>query len=179
MEYNGILLSGLPSSGKSTLVKLLNERTGWNVHSIGDLWREKHAKEAPDVAFSEWWPRQPLEAQFEVNRHLRELAERQSVIADTRFAPPLDGLPLLKVFLTAEVDVRAERAVAQRRYATFEDAKADLLLREASEVDIGKTMFGADFDYRKPEHYHTALNTGLLTPKQEIVSVMALLGEKT
>jgi len=41
MTFKGVMLSGLPRAGKSTLIKKLEAELHWEVFGAGDLWRAR------------------------------------------------------------------------------------------------------------------------------------------
>ncbi len=184
--YNAILLSGLPGSGKSTLARKLSEELGWPVHSIGGLWREKWRTKFPTEEeqqknpFPEYWASQPLEAQKAMNEKARKVVALGTVIGDFRYSICCKGLPALFVFVTADLEVRVQRALLlpANKGKTQEQMKAELLKRETEEVAVGKEQFAGkyeNYDYRNPENYNTILNSGLLPIKEEVSTIRHLV----
>ena len=96
--YNAILLSCLPGSGKSVLARKLAEAYGWQVHSIGGLWRRewksiyKTEIEQRENPFPEWWASQPMEAQTEMNRRAREIVARGNVLPPINSATQMQNM---------------------------------------------------------------------------------------
>ncbi len=183
-SYNSIILSGLPASGKSTLAKRLSHILDWPIYSIGDQWRERYSKLYPsqEITFEEYWRTTNHEDNLEVNRQAREVIARGSVIADSRFsAVYCQDLPALRVFVTADVQVRAARSRGNTRYVdqTIEHITSTLVAREQDELRMGHELFSSEhgrFDYRDPTHYHLVLNSGLLRLDQEVALMKQLLG---
>ena len=52
MEYTSIVLSGLPGSGKSSLVKRLSDFYNWPIHSIGQIFRQRWKIKYPNQEVS-------------------------------------------------------------------------------------------------------------------------------
>ena len=177
--YNALLLSGLPGSGKSTLAKKLSEIYGWPVHSIGGLWRGqwksvyKTGEEQQKNPFPQWWASQPLEAQHEMNRKAREVISNGNAIGDFRYSVCCKGLPALFVFVTADLEVRVNRALLLpvNKGKTVGPMRGELLSRETEEVKIGREQFGSGYDYRGFEQYDVVVNSGMLSLEQEAAIV--------
>jgi len=177
--YNSIIVSGLPGSGKSSLIKSLVCYYRWSVHPIGEMFRKRWG-ELPDpkLDFEDWWPAIPHEEQLRVNRELAQIVSRGNVIADTRYPRLCAGPNSLKVFLTAPLDVRVQRAYGTKKYEgkTVEQLFALLQKRENDEVNMGMVLFGSD--YRRASDYDLVLDTGELSPEKEFADVINLVGPK-
>ena len=183
-KYGSLVVSGLPCSGKSALVRRLHEETNWPIHSIGDLFRGKLKKlqesgEADkSLTIKDWWPTVPDEEQIKVNKDLLELASKGKIIADTRYAFYLKGSasnPLF-VFLTANLGVRAKRVMISKleyQGKPLEKIMADLNKREIDEVEMGLRLFGRD--YRFPSDYDLILDSERLSIEQEASKVIGYL----
>lgn len=174
--YNCIVLSGLPLCGNSTLAKRLSEIYGWKVHSIGDLWRAKHKGLYPngEVSFEEYWAKTTKEDNIEINRKAREVLERGNIIGDMRFAAYYKDLPILLVFIKADLDIRAKRGIDSGKYKgkSIERVNQILLEREELEVKLGKELFG--IDYKDLSNYHLVLDSGVLSIEDQISQITKL-----
>ena len=186
-NYNALVVSGLPGSGKSTLTKKVSELTGWSIYSIGGKFREKlkelqeTGQVSRDITIKEYWPTVSDEEQIKVNRDLLELVNKGNIIADTRYAQYLKqttAKPFF-LFLTADVSRRAHRSqfTENEDYMgkTIKEIKEILLQREKDEVDIGQRIFG--FDYRNPEDYNLILNNTIVPVEKEVGIVLRALGK--
>ena len=177
MKYQSIVFSGLPGAGKSTLVAKLQEIYGWPVLSVGDLWRQKWAKLYPnrEVPFEEYWRTTSSEDNRQVNVDFREQAAINHLLGDSRYTTYLKDLPVLLIFLTADLDTRAKRGVGLAKYngSCEEEIKNILYRREADEVAAGKRLFG--YDYRDSANYHLVLNTALVSQEEEIAIIKTLV----
>lgn len=69
MKFTSIVISGLPRSGKTTLVERLANMYGWQSYSIGQSFRDAWKQAYPDgrVSFEEYWRSLSIEKQREVN----------------------------------------------------------------------------------------------------------------
>lgn len=184
-RYNVIVLSGLPGSGKSVLLKKLNEKIGWPIHSIGDLFRKrlKNLQEIgelnQELTIEEWWPTLSDDEQREVNTNLLNLVNKGEVIADTRYAFYLKQAtsnPLF-IFLMADLDLRARREIANPDYygKTIEEVINILKRREEEEARIGLDLFGRD--YRILSDYDLILDSGKLSIGDEVSIIMSHLSK--
>lgn len=97
------------------------------------------------------------------------------VIGDARYVANLDANKCLLIFMTAPLEVRADRAASRKEYEGkgIDEIKELLEKREEDEVRMGKKLFGVD--YRDRGLYHVVLDSGLLTPGLELEMVKILL----
>lgn len=196
-KYDNIIISGIPASGKSLLVRGLLERlVGWEFHSIGDLVKAQHRKVYSEVKteipLSIWWSGLSEEEQIKFNEDLFEKMERGKIIADTRYATICkDGnilyrktgkekyrdvrLNSLLVFVEAPLNIRAERVLSRPDYLgkSLDSVKEELERREEKEHKIGLEIFGVD--YKNKKDYDIVINSFSMTPEEEISSVMDMM----
>lgn len=176
MKYNGILFSGLPGSGKSTAVRQLAPLLGWHTFSIGDLWREQWKTLHPnqEMSFEEYYRSTTVEENRAMDARAREILTQGNVISDMRHGIIAEELPILRVFISADLNVRAERALQTNKYKgkTMEEVKNLLAEREQTEVATAQTLYGKEYDFRDASGYHLTLNSGLLTVEEKINSVI-------
>ncbi|MCL4389219.1 MAG: cytidylate kinase family protein [Candidatus Marsarchaeota archaeon] len=173
----GIAISGLPVSGKSTLARMLADQFHLPVRSLGGLWRERWAKQYPngEVSFEEYWRGTTVEDNLRINQEAKAEFESGNVIADSRFVSYLDINRVVRIFVDADLEIRAQRASTRADYSgkPIEEIRRILRDREQDELKMGRTLFKVD--YRDRKLYHLVLNSGRMTPEQEMISVMALL----
>lgn len=131
-ERTGIVISGLPASGKSTLANMLSKEYGKQVYSIGRIWRERWAELYPDgeVSFEQFWRGTSAADNLQVNLDARLLFESGSVIGDSSYAPFADNKKCLLVFLTADIEVRVERVSVRDDYRGKTHDEIRRILRE-------------------------------------------------
>lgn len=189
MLYNALGISGDPCSGKSSLIKLLAQELGWNVLSIGGLFRKRFEqwKEATSIRtslendFDWWWANRVTDADIRsVNTEAAAKLAQGDTLLDSRYiSVNAKGLSnVARVFLTAPLEIRATRALASGRYEGLllcgAGGAMDLLHQRGNEeYRRGKELYG--IDYRNPHDYHLVLNTDLLTIDQERAQVLTLL----
>ncbi len=172
MKYDAVVISGLPGAGKGILAKKLAELYKWKVVSAGNLWRERYRTLYPnkEVNFEDYWKRISLFEQKHMDEHLRALIEKGNIIGDFRYAKSCVGVRALFVFLTSDITIRAKRALATRKYSgkMIEEIKDILKEREKDEVEIGKKIYGEDYDFRDEKYYNLILDSGTLSLAEEI-----------
>ncbi|MBI2579854.1 MAG: cytidylate kinase family protein [Candidatus Aenigmarchaeota archaeon] len=171
MRYHRILLSGLPGSGKSVLARRLSSHYNWHVHSIGMSWRDEWRRLYPqgDVPFEEFWRGTTMEQNLEANRKAKEIFRAGRIILDTRYPTYYADMPAFSVFLTAPLDVRAERVMRRYPGRSMEYVMEELERREGDELRMGRDLFGCD--YSDPLNYHITLNSGRLSPEEKFLIV--------
>ncbi len=176
-DFKRIIVSGLAGSGKSTLVYRLADVYQWPLYSIGDTWRAMWKEKYPDanISFETYIESITREDDLQMNVQMRENFSKENIIGDTRYAVCYKDVPALFIFVTASLEIRAERALNTAKYAgkSLQEIKGILLEREEHEVKVCKDLFGAD--YRDPSHYHLVLNSGLLVLEQEVAIITQLL----
>lgn len=176
MRFKGILISGLPGSGKSTAAKQLAPLLGWPILYVGGLWREQWKQQCPDgtPSWEEWNQTITSEQHAAMDAHAREVLAKGNVIGDMWHEKIAEGLPILRVFISAPLEIRAQRAIQTGRFEgkTVDEIGKLLLEREAVQVAHAKTLYGEHYEYRDPSIYHIALNSGLLTVEEKVNSVL-------
>ncbi len=179
--YKSIILSGLAGAGKSTLAHRLTEVYGWPLYSIGDTWRAMWKEKYPDasISFETYIEGLTREDDSQMNVRMRENFSKENIIGDARYAVGYKDLPALFVFVTASLDVRAQRALNTTKYSgkSIQEVKGILLEREEHEVKVCKDLFGAD--YRDSSHYHIAVNSGIMSLEDEVKVITSLVAPAT
>ncbi len=175
MNYESIILSGLPVSGKSTLATMLSEHYDWPIHAIGELFRAAWTRQHPheQVSFEEYWRTISLEENRKVNVEAKKRFAAGQVIGDSRYASYCKDLPALLVFITAPLEIRAARACHKYPGKSKREIEQILLEREQVETRTGQELF--DCDYRDPQNYHVVLDSEKLQLHQEFTLIKALM----
>lgn len=175
-RYKSIVLSGLPLAGKSVLARALSEKYGMGVYSVGDIWKRKWKERHPDdkMAFEAFWQGTSEEENAAEDKKARETFERGGVVGDARYCAIFGGDVGLRVFITAEIDIRLERAFSVERYKGMDpqEMRDTLRIREADESVLGLRLYSKDF--REPGHYHIVLNSGMLSLEEEVAAIDSL-----
>lgn len=150
-----VVVGGPPGSGKTTAAERYAETHGAMLVSGGRLFREMAAERGMDLAaFGAY-----AEANHEVDRDLdaRVLSAVKAsedpgkeVVVDGRIQAhllPRAGFRPFCVLVTASLDVRAQR-IARREGTGEDEARAEILAREASERLRYREIYGIDVDDR-------------------------------
>lgn len=178
--YSGILFSGLPGSGKTTTSRQLAELLGWPVFYVGGLWREEWAQKYPnkELSFENYLHTITLEDDTAMDRRAHDMLAKDAIIGDMWHGAIGEGLPVLRVFITASLHIRAERARATDKYIgkSVEEIKMLLQMREERQLEVAKKIYGNAYDYRDPAGYHVTLNSGLLSVEEKISSILHFFG---
>ncbi len=176
MRFNGILLSGLPGSGKSTAARELQPLLGWPIIYVGGLWREQWKQKCPncELGFEDWMETVTQEEHAAMDAHARDVLARGNVIGDMWHEKIAEGLPILRVFISAPIEIRAQRGTQTGRFEgkSIDEIKQLLLQREEMQVQNAKKLYGPDYDYRDPSLYHIVLNSGILTVEEKINALL-------
>ena len=177
MEYKGIVISGLPGSGKSTLARELSNILGWQVHSIGRLFREKWENEYPneEISFEDYWSKISREENILMNEKARKIIEKGFAIGDFRYAICCSSLPVLFVYIKADIDIRAKRTKDIYKNESIAKIKEILLSREQEELRVAKDLYGINYDFRDENNYQLILDSGILPIKEEIEIILEYL----
>jgi len=174
---NAIVISGPPGAGKGTLAKKLSQIYSWNYYGVGDLWREKHKRQYPssEISLEDFWESRTLKENREMELKTREVMRKGKVIGDLRYAIVCKDLPVFTVFIYADLSVRAKRNQGRYEGKTIVEVKDILADREIKELEVGRQLYGHDYDYRNQTFYDLSLNLNLLELETEIFAITALM----
>lgn len=172
MEYNGVIISGYPLCGKSTLARELGKTLNWRVHSVGDIfkneWKRFHQKN--NISFEDYWKSVSIEDNRKVDKETRKKFEEKNLVGDFRYAVSCKGLNIFTVFVTANSDVQIERAIKSGRYdgKSIDEIKKILNERIEYETQVGKQLYGKDYDFKDPKNYNLIINLGELNNEKAV-----------
>jgi len=178
MRFNGILFSGLPGSGKTTTSRQLAEKLGWPVFYVGGFLREEWAQKYPsgDISFENFIRSRNVDDERIMDQRAHDMLAKGNVIGDMWHGIIGDGLPILRVFITAPLQIRAERGMQtdkkEIKGKSIEEIQSLLDEREQRQLDLAKKLYGDAYDYRDSSGYHITLNSGLLTIEEKINTVL-------
>ncbi len=178
MRFNGILFSGLPGSGKTTTSRQLAEKLGWPVFYVGGLLRERWTEKYPtaELSFEEYLRSITPEEERATDTYAHDTLAKGGIIGDMWHGIIGEGLPILRVFITAPLDIRAQRGMQTDKKEiagkTLEEIKVLLNERENRQLGLAKKLYGPEYDYRDPSGYHITLNSGLLSIEEKISTVL-------
>lgn len=160
------------------MAKLVSEKTGMPILSVGDLWRAKWEKN-PDPKkppFEAYWRDTSPEDNLAVTEEACRRVVAQGMIGDFRYSLPIYRERMtnrgykntLLVFITADPLTRVSRAKGTGRYRDKSPEEIRVILegREMDEVRMGKLIFGSDYDYRDKGIYDSVFDSGNLCVKR-------------
>jgi predicted cytidylate kinase len=175
-----ITIHGQAGSGKSSISKLLAKRLGYKHYSVGDLRRQIAEKHGLTIAQlnklgekHDWTDKEPDELQRKLGR------EQDNFVIDGRtcffFIPHS-----FKVYLHAELDVRAKRVYKDERKAErfrgLKDAERAILERDRSDRIRYRKYYRLDIS--KMRHYDLVIDTTKLTKKQIVERIVGAISER-
>jgi predicted cytidylate kinase len=168
-----ITISGLPGSGKTTVARLVADELGLEHVYAGDIFRQQAA--AHGLTLEQYTRR--AESDHEIDKALdaqmRERAKRGEAVLEGRLAAFMAeeaGRPALKVFLDADVLIRAER-IRTREGGATEKRLQETEAREASDARRYQEIYGVD--YHDPSRYDLVLVTDGRTPEELAREIVA------
>jgi len=89
---------------------------------------ENMANSGGRITFEEWWKATTVKDNIDADNQAREIMKKGNVVGDFRFSIICKDLPVLLVFVTADLDTRAKRATETEKYEnkTIEEIKMEL-----------------------------------------------------
>ncbi len=176
MAYNGILISGLPGSGKTTTAQQLATMLDWPNLYIGGMWRDEWKRRYPneEMSFENFLHTITIKEDREMDERAHQMLSKGPIVGDMWHGIIGEGLDILRVFITAPLGVRAERGKNTGKYEgkSTEEIMELLAMREERQLNVAKQLYGDWYDYRDPSRYHITLNSGLLTVDEKINTVL-------
>ena len=170
-----ITMGGDPGAGKSTVLKLL-EKERFHIISSGEIFRAKAAELMMTLEeFGKYVDEHPeVDMKIDDEQNSNALHYMPSIrdgwahidnhcVVDGRMAGKLIYHADLRVWLTAPIDVRAER-IAKREGIDIEEAYESTRMREISELVRYKKYY--DRDMRDLSTYSLVVDTTKLSPEQ-------------
>ena len=169
---NSITISGTPGSGKSTVGKLLEEKTNLRYVYSGLIFREISKKY--NMSLDEFG--KYCESHEDVDKQLDdyqlEILKRGNVILEGRLAGWIsyrNDISALKILIDADIDIRAHRIV-NREDGEFEKRKKEMIDREKSEAKRYLNYYGIDINDRSI--YDIIIDSGNKTPEKIVCIIL-------
>jgi predicted cytidylate kinase len=162
-----ITISGPPGSGKTTVCRLVAQRLRLETVISGDIFRQLAKESAMSLAdFGSMCEFDP-EVDRQLDKRMVEIArDKDDLLLEGRLTAHMltrHGIPAFRVFMGADLDVRAAR-VAQREGGTPEQRKREIIERE--ECEARRYLAYYDIDIRDRSIYDLVIDTTCMTPEQ-------------
>lgn len=173
-----VTISGPPGSGTTTVSKLLEEKIGVKHVYAGDIFRKRAKKYNMTLEeFGSYCEKNP-EVDKELDEYQKEMLKKDDIILEGRIAGWLahkSRVSALKVFLTADEDVRVKRIV-NREQGNFEGRREEMRKREESEAKRYKEYY--DIDVRDTSIYDVVIDTTDKKPEEITNIITSALSKK-
>lgn len=173
-----VTIGGLPGSGTTTVCRILEQHLPLKTVYAGQIFRQLAREHEMDLAaFSRWCEDNP-KIDRELDDRVLEHLTKGDVIVEARLSGWIaekHDLPTYKVWLTAPVDVRAER-VAKREDQDVNRTIREMEEREFSEAKRYRDLYGADLS--DLSFYDLVVDTRNKTPEEVAKKILNGLEEK-
>ncbi len=171
-----ITISGPPGSGKSTVCKMLSARLGIECVISGTLFREMAKEQGLNLEeFGKLAQLQPRFDRLLDERMVRTAKEKKNIILEGRLTAHMlsrNGIIATKIFLDAEIDIRAKR-IAGREGIDVREARRRILEREECEASRYRDFYGIDLSDKSL--YDLVIDTTNLSPEQVVDIIISHL----
>jgi cytidylate kinase len=149
-----IIISGMPSCGKSTVAAIVAKELGFKMVNGGDVLKEIAKENGYTVSGEDWWDteqgmkflkQRAGDPKFdkEVDRRMIEKLDRGDIVTTSYVMPWVykDGF---KVWLSATQKSRAQR-MATRDHTTMEESIKAIKARDKRNIDLYYKQYGIRF----------------------------------
>ena len=165
---NSITISGTPGSGKSTVGKLLEEKTNLRYVYSGLIFREISKKYNMSLEKFGRYNEEHKEVDEKIDNYQLEILKKDNIILEGRIAGWIahrNNIPAIKIWIDADLETRAERIV-KREKGILEKRKQEILTREKSEAT------------RYEKYYDIAIDCNQKTVEEIINEIIATMNRK-
>lgn len=173
-----ITISGQAGSGKSSVGRMLAERLGFRHYSMGDLRRKAAYERGITLAeFNKLGEKEDFTDRF-VDELQEKLGRKEdNIVVDGRTS--FHFIPhSVKIYLYADIDVRARRVLKDERqaerFSTLEECKKALDEREGSDDLRYKKYYS--IDVRDKDNYDYCIDTSRISVKETVDRITGLIG---
>jgi len=174
-----ITVTGLPGTGKTTVVKLLAENLQYPWYSMGDLRGEMAMKHNMTIdAWNTYGETHP-ETDAEIDEKLRELGSTKTdAVIDGRLA--WHFIPnAFHILLTSNDDTAVKRIMKSKQEGVRSDEPGYTSEKEAREIihartasDVRRYQKYYQLDFLDPTHYHLIFDTSDKTAEQSVAEIL-------
>ncbi len=171
-----IIISGPPGSGKTTVARIVSQKLNYPLISSGDIFRSMAKEHNMTVEDFSKLAEKDYSFDKKIDERILEIMKRdENLVIDSRLAAwfaKKNGIDAFKIFLNASRDKRLER-INKREKTSMQN----LILREESEINRYKKIYGIDF--RDLSIYDLVLDTDNLTPESIVDKIMESVNKWT
>ena len=163
-----ISLAGDLGSGKSTVAKIITERTGATYYATGAIMREVARRYGMDIAEFNVYAETHPETDHEIDDGLVRLSDDpRDLIIDSRMAWHFTK-NTFRVYMTTEPEISASRIMDAKRdvesFGSLEETAAQIVRRRASEKKRYQELYGVDLT--DLTNYTLIVDTSYATPEE-------------
>ena len=162
-----ITISGPPGSGKTTLGRLISQKTGMELVYAGQVFRDMAKEKGMSIEEFGRLAENDDKIDRELDERMVKIAlDRDNIIIDGRLTGYMThkhGIDAFRVYVTAELPIRVER-IAGREEKDIETVEREVLERERSEYERYMKYYG--FDIRDTEIYDLVLDSSHMSPDE-------------
>jgi CMP/dCMP kinase len=142
-----ITISGTPGSGKSVVAESLAKKLGYKLYGAGDVRRKYALGQKMTLEELNRKSEKDPTSDHLVDDHMKKLGSEDNLVVNGRMAFKI--IPeSIKVFIDADVDVRAKRIFDAKRkeehFAKVSDAKKSIQNRVKSDVKRYEKLYGVN-----------------------------------
>ncbi len=167
-----ITISGNAGSGKSTVARLLSKKLGLKHYSIGDLMRGMADERGITLLELNKIAEKNELIDFELDKKLKELGKNNdNFVVDGRLTAFFIPEAKVRVFLSADIEVRAKRILKDEKRQRIQEKSQDLRstiknieMRESSEKKRYWQYYGVD--YLDKKLYNCIVDTSNSNPME-------------
>lgn len=150
----GIVISGLPAVGKTTIAQELANEFNFNLYNGGDILKMLASEKGYEISGNDWWDtneakrfmserRSNPHFDKEVDQKLVELVKKGNVVI-TSYTLPWLAPQSLKFWLRGSLNNRAKR-MANRDSIAVDAAVEIIQERDSENADIYRKLYGIEF----------------------------------
>jgi cytidylate kinase len=152
-----ITISGSAATGKTTQAKIISEKYKLKYYSAGKIFREIAEEKRISLESLSKIAQNDKSIDLEIDKRTKEIAELGNVIMEGRLTAWMTrDINAFRIYLYAPLEVQIAR-VAKRDGKTVEEARSETILREESEKNRYKELYGIDI--KDLSIYDIVLNT--------------------
>lgn len=174
--FKKITLSGAICTGKSTVFKILQEKSGWPSFSAGQFFRHYCQKHHLTLWQAE---KRPVALTKKVDLGMRERLKKPGHLILEGWMAGLmaQGIPgVLKVLFVVDDQKRIKR-FARRENLSEEEGEKQLFRREKNFLGKLKKVYQRE-DFLDPRNYDLVVNTTDLTGSETTKKILEKIGDK-